>query len=240
MIVTCQNFLNEIERFQIKCETLKGVVDLHVIAESPVTYTGVNKPMHFALNRDRFKDYPIHYIDLSDLPESRAMKADPWAMEEAQRQAVLKELKKLNPEIVLFGDADETPKPEVVEKFRKLNFHTANLEMDMILYYFNRIDPTPWRYQRICKFQGRVCDRGNWSYPMITDAGWHFQYMGEKQALLDKVNSSSHAMEKAGRDFYQSVSRGEQPGLERCSEYPEEKLPAYVRENRARFSEWFA
>jgi beta-1,4-mannosyl-glycoprotein beta-1,4-N-acetylglucosaminyltransferase len=240
MIITAQPFLNEVERLLIKFETLKGAVDLHIVAESPVTFTGVNKAMHFKLNQHLFKDYPVHYIDLSDLPESRAMKADPWAMEEAQRQATLKEIKKIDPEIVIFGDADETPKPEVIEKFRSLNCHTANLEMDMLLFYFNRIDSTPWRYQRICKFQGRVCDRGNWNHPMITDAGWHFQYMGGKQTLLDKVNSSSHAMEVGGRNFYQAVSRGEKPGLEACSEYPEEKLPAYVRENRERFSEWFA
>ena len=240
MIITSQPFLNEVERLLIKLETLKGVVDLHVIAESPVTFTGLNKPMYFQINKDRFKDYPIHYIDLSDLTESKAMRSDPWAMEEAQRQAMLKEIKKISPDIVLFGDADETPTPDVVDRFRKLNCHTANLEMDMLLFYFNRVDPTPWKYQRICKFQGRVCDRGNWSHPTIPNAGWHFQYMGGKQTLLEKINASSHATEDGGRSFFQAVSRGEQPGLERCSEYLEEQLPAYVKENRDKFSEWFA
>ena len=240
MVITCQNFLNEIDRFKIKCETLKGAVDLHVIAESPITYTGLNKAMYFKQNEDKFKDYPIHNIDLSDLAESRAMKSDPWVREEAQRQAIVKELKQLSPEIVLFGDADETPKPEVVEQFRNLNCNTANLEMDMLLFYFNRVHPTPWKYQRICKFSGRVADRGNWNHPLIKDAGWHFQYFGNRRTLLEKINASSHALDEGGRNFYQECSWGKQPGLESCHDYPEEKLPEFVRRNRARFTAWFA
>jgi len=240
MIVSVSNFLNELDRFEIKCETLKGVVDLHVIAESPITFTGLNKPMYFQLNSERYKDYPIHYVDLSDLPETRSMKSDPWIREEAQRQAVLNELKKLNPEIVLFGDTDETPRPDIVERFRSLKCQTANLEMDMLLFYFNRVRPEPWKYHRICKFEGKVADRGNWIYPMIKDAGWHFEYFGDKHTLLEKVNASSHGPEEGGRRFFQACSRGEKPGLEECIEYPEDKLPAYVLQNRQRFSDWFA
>jgi len=240
MVITCQNFLNEIERMLIKCETLKGVVDLHVIAESPITFTGLNKPMYFAQNREKFSKYPIHYIDLSRIPETKEMKADPWMREEAQKKAVIEHLKKLSPEIVIFGDTDETPKPDVVEQFRKLNCDTANLEMDMLLFYFNRVDPNPWRYHRICKFKGEIANRGDWTHPMIKDAGWHFEFFGDQKTLLEKINASSHGIEECGRSFYQACSRGEKPGVECCREYPEDKLPSYVRENREKFSEWFA
>jgi beta-1,4-mannosyl-glycoprotein beta-1,4-N-acetylglucosaminyltransferase len=239
MVITCQPFLNEIERMLIKMETLKGVVDLHVIAEAPITFTGVNKPMYFQQNRHRFEGYPVHYIELSGLPETKAMKLDPWAREEFQRKTIVESLKKISPEIVLFGDADETPKPDVVERFRKLNTPTANLEMDMLLYYFNRVGYEPWRYQRICKWQGKVADRGNWNHPIIKDAGWHFEYFGDKSTLLEKINASSHGVEECGRIFFQAVSRGEKPGLENTTEYPEEKLPQVVRDYRERYASWF-
>lgn len=239
MIITCQPFLNEIERLKIKLETLKGAVDLHVIAESPITFTGVNKPMYFQLNREVFKDYPIHYIDLSYLQETKAMKLDPWVREEAQRQAIIHHIRDIKPEIVLFGDSDETPKPEVIERFRSLKCPMANLEMDMLLFYFNRIRPEPWRYHRIAKWSGRVADRGVWTHPMIKDAGWHFEYMGGKQTLLEKVNASSHATEEGGRNFFQSVSRGNYPGLDSTHEYPIERLPYYVQQNKDKFKDWF-
>ena len=239
MVVSVSNFFNELDRFEIKCETLQGVVDLHVIAEAPLTYTGIPKPMHFHENRERYSKYPIHYIDLSYLPDTRAMKENPWRREEAQREAVTAELSKINPEIVIFGDTDETPKPDVVEKFRSLNCEIANLEMDMLFYFFNKLHPDKWPYQRICKFRGKVAPRGDFSLPWIKDAGWHFAYFGGKETLLKKIKATSHAVEEGAKIFYDLVTNDKYPNLDICTEYPVEKLPQFVQDNQERFKHWF-
>ena len=239
MIVSVNNFFNELDRFEIKCETLSGVVDLHVVAESPLTFTGINKPMHFQENKERYSKYPIHYLDLSYLPETRAMKENPWRREEAQREAILKELNKLSPEIVIFGDADETASPDVVERFRSLNCEVANLEMDMLFYFFNKLHPDKWLYQRICKFNGKVAPRADFSLPLIKDAGWHFAYFGGKEALLQKIKATSHGVENAATEFFNEIQNDRYPIIHLCTEYPEEKLPNYVKENRDRFIKWF-
>ena len=239
MIIAVQPFLNEVDLIKIKCETLKGIVDLFVVAESPVTFTGINKPMHFKENALMFSEYPMLHVDLSEVEETPAMKESPWNREYIQRMAVLDAVKKIDPEIVLWGDADETPKPEVVEIFKKSGHPVMNLELDMLLYYFNREDNVKWRYQRIAKWNGGIAARGDFSLPMIQNAGWHFEYFGEKQRLLDKINSTSHAIDEGGRSFYQAVWRGGQPGLERTSDYPIEKLPEYVQSNRKRFPQYF-
>jgi len=238
MIITSQPFLNELDQLEIKFETLKGVVDLHVVYESSVTFSGVNKPLYFEENKERFAKYPIHYFNVDHINE-KTEKMYCWDREHAQREAVLNEINKINPEIVIFGDADESIKPEVIEKFKSLKCETANLELDMLLYYFNRQHPDPWPYHRITYYKNKTPDRGNWSFPKITDAGWHFEYFGNQQTLLEKINATSHAIETGGREFYKQVRRGEKPKLESCTEYPIEKLPQFVQDNQERFKDWF-
>jgi hypothetical protein len=238
MIVSINNFLNEHRRFQIKCETLAGIVDLHVVAEAPVTYTGIDKPMHFKENINAFLKYPIHYLDLSDLPVL-PKDANPWRREENQRMAILAELKRINPDIVIFGDADETPKPDVVEKFKSLNCEVANLEMDMLFYYFNRLHPDKWLFQRIAKWRGIDAPRGDFSLPIIQDAGWHFAYFGDKKTLLEKSHATSHAVETGGLSFIEQVKQDNKPNIDICSEYPFEKLPLTVQENKELYLDWF-
>ena len=229
MVISVQNFFNEIDLLTIKCEALRGAVDLFVVAESPITFSGLNKPMYFQEKKHLFDKYPIHYVDLSGIEETDFMKESPWNREQVQKNAVLEEVKKINPEIVLWGDTDETPRPDVVERFRSMDVPTANLEMDMLLYYFNREHPDKWPYHRIAKWNGEIAPRGDFSLPMIPDAGWHFEYFGLRQMLLDKINATSHAIEDTARSFYKAVRAGSKPGLEKCSPYPVEKLPDYVR-----------
>src|ERR1035441_1321998 len=102
MVISVQNFFNETDLLQIKCETLRDSVDLFVVAESPVTFSGLNKPMYFQEKRKLFEKYPIHYVDLSGLEETDYMKASPWNREQVQKNAVLDEVKKIDPEIVLW------------------------------------------------------------------------------------------------------------------------------------------
>lgn len=239
MIVFVNNFLNELDLLEVKCETLKGIVDLFVVIESPVTFSGVNKAMYYQLNKQRFEKYPIHHVDLTDMPETYQTFSSPWEREAAQNKRILDTLQHIAPEYVIWGDADETVKPEAVQEFIDKRYTTANFETDMLLFYFNRMSPNPWHYTRMAKFKGEQVPRGNFRLPMIYDAGWHFEFFGERNTLLEKVNATSHAIEPGGRSFYQAITRGERPGIESCSVYPEEKLPKFVIDNRKRFSSWF-
>ena len=62
MIVCAMPFLNELDLIEIKFRELAGVVDLFVIVESPLTFTGLPKPLVFAENKARFAEWSTHHV----------------------------------------------------------------------------------------------------------------------------------------------------------------------------------
>ncbi len=59
MIVCASPFFNELDLLEIKCRELAGIVDLFVIVESTLTFTGIPKPLYFANNKARFAEFPL-------------------------------------------------------------------------------------------------------------------------------------------------------------------------------------
>ena len=63
---------NEIEMLEIRLNILNDYVDYFVIVESTETFSGVEKPLYYELNKNKFKEYEhkiIHYV-VSDTPKS--------------------------------------------------------------------------------------------------------------------------------------------------------------------------
>jgi hypothetical protein len=240
MILTAQPFFNELDLLEIKCRTLEGIVDAHVVVEARTTFTGIPKPLHFAENRARFRQWPIVHV-VVDLPQ---VAETPWVRESAQYKEVLEAVRALNPEIAIWVDADELPRPDSVERFRALNTGTATLEMDHVLFYFDRVDSTQrWRNGKIGFFHPAMVHqpwRGQTHWPIIPDAGWHFEYFGKRDELLAKLAAVSHAPEEGCQNMRRLVSAGELPGLERTVPYPRERLPLFVQQNPGRFAASFS
>lgn len=235
MIVTAQPVLNELDLLEVKFEELKGVVDCHVVVESDLTYTGLPKPLWFLNNKERFAQYPIfHYI--ARLPE---ITQSPWQREEAMHREIARCVSRLNPEIVMWLDADEVPRRNVVERFLAMKERTAILEMDQINFYFNRrCTWMKWRFPKISRYvDGDTSRRNETQFPVLPDAGWHFQNFGPKEAVLDKLKSFSHAHDDSTAEFRSGIVFGDKPGLEPCEPYDD--LPAYVLENRQKFHQHF-
>lgn len=236
MIVTAQPFLNELDIMDVKFHELKGVVDCHVVVESYTTYTGLPKPTYFLNSRERFNGFPIlHYI--ADLPKNAH---SPWERERVMHEVVAKCVSRLGPEIVMWLDADEVPRRDSVERFKEMNVETAMLEMEQINFYFNRrCTWMKWPHPKIRKYRdGDKSERNNISFPIITDAGWHFQNFGTMYDLLTKLNSFSHAHDDSTANFRKGIISGDRPGLDPCEPY--EDYPQYVKDNMGRFHEHFA
>ncbi len=231
MILTAQPFFNELDLLEIKFRELAGIVDAHVVVEAPMTFTGIPKPLHFAENRERFAEFPVVYA-VADLP---AIAKSPWDREELQHREVFSVVKALAPEIVLWGDTDEVPRRECVERFRSSGHRTAAMELDSIIFFFDRIDrhhhPSA---SHIGYFDGKRPWRGEAGHPVLHDAGWHFQFFGGQQHLLAKLLATSHAPEDDGVSDWsmrRGVIEGKMPGMERTTPYDFELLPKFVREN---------
>jgi len=85
-IFDCFTFLNEFDLLEIRLHELAQVVDRFVIAESPVTFTGRPKPLHFLDNRARFAAFAdkIIHIVVDDQPVTDSA----WEREWHQRNAL--------------------------------------------------------------------------------------------------------------------------------------------------------
>lgn len=239
MIVSAFPFLNEIDLLEIRCRELAGVVDKFVLIESSMTWTGIRKPLHFRENLRRFEGFPIEsrVLDLPEVAES------PWDRELVTHTALLDLVREINPEIAIWTDADEIPKASTVERFRAMGVPAAHIDMDFVIYFFDRLDVTKRPTTAKIGYFDRTAPwhpwRGEFHHPVIPDAGWHFDYFkfGETTHLLEKLDATCHACEIG--EMRRSVDLGGYPGFERTAAYPADRLPAFVRDSRARFARAF-
>lgn len=239
MIITASLFFNELDLLELKCRTLKGVVDAHVIIEATTTFTGLSKPLYFAENKQRFSEFNI-ISAVVDLPKDVP---SPWDREGASHKLLLQMVKKLSPEIVIWSDTDEIARPDSVERFRKVGREVATLEMDHLIYFFDRHRPDiKDRNGKIAYFdKSREHQpwRGETQWPVLDNAGWHFEYFGTTETLLAKLGATSHAIEEGSKSMSREVAAGFLPGLEQAAEYPLEKLPEYVLANGEKYDRSF-
>lgn len=241
MIVCASPLFNEIDLLEIKCRELAGVVDLFVIVEATTTYMGKPKPMHFANNRRRFAEFPIHHVVIEHDPAAPS----PWDREWFTQKTILETVRSLNPEIAIWCDMDEIPRHDTVDRFRAMHVKTAHVDMDSILYFFDRTDPTQRPTTAKIGYFDPRCDwqpwRGETHHPVIPNAGWHFQFFrfGGPGHLVDKLNATCHAAEAGSEVMVKRVAAGQLPGIERTAPYPLANLPTFVRENQPKFAAHF-
>ena len=235
MILSVNPFFNELDLLEIKLNTLRDVVDAFVICEATRTFTGINKPLYFDEHKGRFREFNIHHVVVNDLP----LDCNPWVREGYQRDRMYAEVTKLNPEIVLWSDCDECPRPEVVSQFKSGNEVAVGLDYDSLLYYFNRCRNVPFSSPRVLSRDGRHHIRSTEEMRLIPHAGWHFNLIRSRADLLDKVNATSHCVDEGSRDFWGRIYQGHHPTVEITEPYPEDQLPTYVLKHRERFSDLF-
>lgn len=122
-------FNNELDMLEIRLNVLNDYVDYFVIIESTETFSGIEKPLNYLNNKDRFKEFEnkiIHYI-VDDTPKdfydkncdqkiletasnSSNVTRDNlcWLKEFYQKEMILKSLINLNDDDVCYiSDVDE-------------------------------------------------------------------------------------------------------------------------------------
>lgn len=197
-------FFNELDVLEIRLNTLNSVVDYFLITEATTTFSGNKKKLFLSENIaffNKFKDKLIIQV-LDDVPN-----LSPFEREWYQRNKAKSILSQLlnKSDLVLFGDADEIPKPESVllgksllnEKYRIIHF-----AQDLNYYYLNLKETSGTLISYAGEYEG-IVDRkwlgttlSRWSYAnqftmnelrnpehkkvgyRIEDGGWHFSYVG--------------------------------------------------------------
>lgn len=214
-VYDCFIFYNELELLELRLEMLNPVVDYFVLVEMKKTVSGLDKPLYFAENRDRYKEYAkkIIYICPDDIPlfkggnrEELGYKLDQPQLE-FMRDCILRGLKGCEPEdIILYSDLDEFPKPEKIDMLKTgfgklkpnayavlLDTMALQFEQDFFYYSFNCKQKIKWYGTYAVKYKNLTsiaCLREVITeMPYITDGGWHFSYFGGTQRVKNKLMS---------------------------------------------------
>lgn len=125
-VYDCFTFYNEFELLELRLKSLWDVVDYFVIVEANRKFNGQSKVLNLLNNKENFQDFfpKIRYIttDLSKVPFKGT---GDWAIEYAQRNAIMRGLDDAEPDDFIFiSDLDEIPAPDI---FQRLNENRVEL-----------------------------------------------------------------------------------------------------------------
>lgn len=201
-------FMGNAEFSMLECRMveLQPIPNLvHVLVEADVDHQDHPKPYHFTDNTRLFEQWGdrLRIIRATDLPSAQVA-PDPWAREHAQREWVREGLADAKPDdLILHGDIDEIPTVPWV--WSAANTPGERFHIAMQRFHCFAVDwlhPQPWpgtvagRYGRVSSFSEMRDIRMLGYTPELqarpTNGGWHFSWVGGRDAALDKLESFCH------------------------------------------------
>lgn len=195
MIIDAFPFFNELDLLELRLRELSPIVDLFVLAEAPVTFTNLPKPLFYQDYRRRFAEWDnkVVHVVVDDMPSGST-----WRREQHQRDALLRGLWCCNltpDDWVILGDLDEIPSREAIRQVTGQAMQgVAACEQQMSYYRLNILHREPWYGTRILPW-GRMTTpeviRKTTSY-IVPGGGWHFSYLGDVAHIQTKLQSFSH------------------------------------------------
>jgi beta-1,4-mannosyl-glycoprotein beta-1,4-N-acetylglucosaminyltransferase len=259
---------NELDVFEIRLAELDPVVDIHVVSEARLTYSGDEKPLHLAEQIDDPRWDPWrHKIRLVEarVPAGkdggRGRLFEPhdglrWQRENLQRDALLDGCAGLgDDDLVLLSDADEIPSSWSVEAMDDL-VNAGEVWRTQLPQHVMYLD---WRWTEpstiaICRFTDGATLRRLGPQgvrlredPESISEGWHFSYMGGAEMIRHKILSAAHSEleQPAFIDRDRIVARLES-GTDMFDRdrplrrVPIDELPRHVQDNEERFGHMLA
>jgi len=205
-IYDCFQFFNELDLLEIRLNILNEHVDYFVLTESTVTFSGLDKPLYYQDNKDRFEKFNDKIIHIINDNKSKNFKTT-WDREIFQRNYAIEFLNKnSNPEdVIITSDLDEIPNPEILENIN--NFFDINslyhCSQKNYVYYLNNQLNDSWYGSRICSFsylkkrsiddiRESTTNKNNLTGFIIENGGWHFTSLGGEKMVKQKIESFSH------------------------------------------------
>jgi len=210
-VYDCFSFLNELDLLEIRLNILDEYVDKFVITEAKEGHSGKKKEANLFHNMERFskfKDKIIYQVieKFPDLPSHLKHRF--------QVNYALNVTKNLDENVLIMsGDIDEIPNPEILEKSLRLASEGKFIvfEQKMCYYYLNvqtedlhsvAGEKENWLGTRLCKNKLLLknvltIDDLRLPHPtshglVVKNGGWHFSHQGGLDKITEKIESSLH------------------------------------------------
>lgn len=194
MRIDCFLYNGEIEVLTLRLATLDVVIDRFVLVESTRTFSGLEKPLHFAAVKSRFAAWGdrLRHIVLDSEPAG----LDGYFLREAwQRQQLAQGFRDAPADAqVLIGDVDEIPDPALLplasdmRAFRQALYYYDARTVCTTRRWLGTVVTSASEARRMgCEHVRRLRD----AVPTI-EGGWHFSHTGGVWAVGEKLRAGSH------------------------------------------------
>jgi hypothetical protein len=218
LVIDCVPFFNEQELWDLRYETLRGVVDTFVIVEARHTHSGCEKPLTFTAPPDApVRTWAASLPDpgMPGIPATRRR-------EMTQRNAIAEAVGSLSfktpddvwyrdcrdDDILLISDCDEIPNPAVVAELAAHGLpdgHIVVFRQKLCYYDLNTSGGYVWQGTRAARWgdvralSPHIVRYGIASadphYPLhllAMPGGWHLSYFGGADAVRAKMGAFLH------------------------------------------------
>src|SRR3989344_3070309 len=254
----------EADTLEIRLNILRDAVDQFIIVEAPTTFSGLNKPLSFQEQKERFAPFldKIKYFVIDDYPNdhellklagssSNVPKNGPehWRREFYQKESIKKALTHLKDEDICFiGDVDEIWNPEILIDYKKND--VFKLRQIVYVYYLNNRSSEPWAGTIVTKYKNiknsclnHLRTKGKTKYVYVENGGWHFTSMGGISEVRRKLNDSytkeSYNTKDIQRQLDERFGKKDYMGRNFKFRIEEKNLPEYILDNKEKYKELF-
>lgn len=215
-IVDVFPFFNELDILEIRLNVLDPYVDYFVISEAVETFSGLDKPLYFLENQERFSKF-AHKILYNVVLDKTDSALHPYQRDVFQKDSIAEVLEDnfTDSDIIIWGDVDEVPNPEILKELD--SFYTDDtiyhFAQDNFLGYLNlqeisghiramtpdfEPDDFPrWLGTKLFSFKF-LKDRtltelrnydGSLTNARLSPGGWHWSYVGseDQKSVEDRI-----------------------------------------------------
>lgn len=201
-VYDCFTYDGEQDCLELRLKTHWEKVDWFVIVEADITFSGVGKALSFDADRFAWAMSKIRYLPLR--AEEFSACTSPWDRERFQRNALRRGFTDAAPQdVVIIADVDEVLRPGKIGPVAPGHIHV--FEQLMLYFYCDYLlvsDPF-WRkavaVNGATALQHEAEDLRNskalhasLTVVPVTDAGWHFSYLGGMELIEKKLERFSH------------------------------------------------
>lgn len=222
MIYDCFPFFNELDLLEIRLNELDSVVDKFVLVESTKTFQKQEKPIFYAENKDRFKQFSdkIIHIVVDKFPVFSFAKFrmfTSWDYSNYQKNQIMQGLKHCQPgDVIIVSDMDEIPRASKVlefknkpgikvfqQKFFNYFLNCAAVEAPNEPHLLKNDECIYWRGSVMLNFEGFTnfknarLQRNEQAKNIhqVEEGGWHFSFLGDWKQITYKLSAWEHAKE---------------------------------------------
>lgn len=198
-------FFNELDILEIRLNALDPYVDLFILSEATKTFSGLDKPLYYAENKDQFAKFN-HKIIHNVVEDNTDSNLHPYQRDIFQKDSIKQVVMQYASEddVIIWSDVDEIPNPDAIEEVESYFepntiFHFAQ---DNCIGYLNLVETTgqiramtpDWDYDDYPKWLGsKMFDKSilekytmselrskqdRESNSRISPGGWHWSYVG--------------------------------------------------------------